>query len=58
MWNKTMISVPEYLNPVARYKPDSFWKWLTEVKYPNNLYIDFTIEHIREEEAHNAVRAK
>ena len=53
-----MISVPEYLNPVARYKPDSFWKWLTEVKYPNNLYIDFTIEHIREEEAHNAVRAK
>jgi hypothetical protein len=55
-WNKTMISVPAYLNVVARYKPNAFWDWLTEVKYPNNLYIDFTIEHIGENEAY--VRAK
>ena len=48
-WNNKSIRVPAYLNDVARYKPDSFWDWLTTV-YADYSYLELTMEHLKEEE--------
>ena len=42
-WKGKSIRVPAYLNNVARYKPDSFWDWLTTV-YVNHSYLELTEE--------------
>lgn len=55
-WNNQVIHVPAYLNNVARYKPNSFWIWLTQVKFNSLSYINMTIENIDEEEKYQ--RAK
>ena len=48
-WKGKSIRVPSYLNDVARYKPDSFWDWLTTV-YADHSYLELTMEHLKEEE--------
>lgn len=49
-YNSVSIRIPGFLNNVARYKPNSFWIWLTTVKYPMQSYISMEYEHIGEEE--------
>ena len=49
-WNNCVVHVPAGLNNVARYKPNSFWVWLTDVKYKGFAYINMAYEHLEEEQ--------
>jgi len=55
-WNNSVIHVPAGLNNVARYKPNSFWTWLTEVKYKGYAYINMEYMHLVEEEKYQIAK--
>ena len=44
------IYVPNFLNNVARYKPDSFWDWLIYIKNPRHTSVALVYENLGEEE--------
>ena len=47
------IYVPNFLNNVARYKPDSFWDWLIFIKNPRQTSVALVYENIGEEETYS-----
>lgn len=56
-WNNKSIRVPAGLNSVARYKPGSFWDWLTTV-YADYSYLELTMEHLKQEELKASLKSR
>lgn len=46
------IHVPDFLNSVAKYKPNTFWIWLIYVEHPTSLHINLQYYHLAKEEAY------
>ena len=45
-YNKTLIRVPGFLNPIAKECTNQFWIWFTDIKNPGIHYLEFKYEDL------------